>query len=89
MEELEGQIREADAALDEHVLPKSLTRFRTAWRWDGSDSVIMSRATDEEGNVQPTRDAIRADRSAGSFYHYNGIQAWKVSEAGEVTHVYA
>lgn len=78
----------AEAALDEHVLPKCLTRFRTAWRWDGSPSVIMSRAIDEQGNVQPTRAAIVAERAAGSFYHYNGIQAWQVGEDGEVRNVH-
>jgi sulfane dehydrogenase subunit SoxC len=79
----------ADAALDEHVLPKCLTRFRSAWHWDGSPSVIMSRATDEDGNIQPTRSEVLKGRANGAFYHYNGIQAWAVSESGEVTNVYA
>jgi sulfane dehydrogenase subunit SoxC len=79
----------ADAALDEHVLSKCLTRFRSAWRWDGGPAVIMSRATDEAGNVQPTRSAVLAGRANGAFYHYNGIQAWAVSEDGEVNNVYA
>jgi len=79
----------ADAALDEHVLPKCLTRFRSAWNWDGGPAVIMSRATDEAGNVQPTRTAVLNGRANGAFYHYNGIQAWAVSDAGEVSNVYA
>jgi sulfane dehydrogenase subunit SoxC len=79
----------ADAALDEHVLPKCLTRFRSAWNWNGGPAVIMSRATDEAGNVQPTRTQVLDGRANGAFYHYNGIQAWAVSEAGEVTNVYA
>ena len=78
-----------DAALDDTVLSKNLTGFRSAWRWSGSPSTIMSRATDDQGHVQPTRDSIIADRSVGNFYHYNGIQAWHINEAGEVTHVYA
>jgi sulfane dehydrogenase subunit SoxC len=78
----------ADAALDEHVMPKCLTRFRSAWRWDGSASVILSRATDEHGNVQPTRDAVLSNRAPGAGYHYNGIQAWNIAEGGEVTNVY-
>ncbi len=49
----------------------------------------MSRATDEAGNVQPTRTQVLDGRAAGQFYHYNGIQAWAVSGAGEVTNVYA
>jgi len=78
----------ADAALDEHVLSKCLTRFRAAWRWNGGSSVLMSRATDESGSVQPTRDSILGERPAASFYHYNGIQAWRVADNGEVTNVY-
>ena len=79
----------ADAALDEHVLSKCLTRFRSAWNWDGGPAVIMSRATDETGNVQPTRAQVLEGRANGAFYHYNGIQAWAVSENGEVNNVYA
>jgi sulfane dehydrogenase subunit SoxC len=79
----------ADALLDEHVLPKCLTRFRIPWRWDGRQSVIMSRATDETGAVQPTRSSIIAERGTKFFYHYNGIHAWQVNETGEVSNVYA
>jgi len=78
-----------EAALDEHVLPMCLTRFRTAWRWDGGPAVLMSRATDSAGNVQPSRDAAMQSRAANSFYHYNGIQAWRVSDRGELHNVYA
>ena len=79
----------AAAVLDEHVLSKCLTRFRAAWLWDGGPAVIMSRATDEKGNVQPTRSKVMEGRANGAFYHYNGIQAWAVSESGEITNVYA
>lgn len=79
----------AEAALDAHRLPKCLTRFRSAWDWDGAPAIIMSRATDETGNVQPTRDTVLAGRASNSFYHYNGIQAWQIDEQGEVRNVYA
>jgi len=79
----------ADAALDEHVMSKCLTRFRSAWRWDGGPAVILSRATDEAGNIQPTRDVVLDGRANGAFYHYNGIQAWQVRSNGEVNNVYA
>lgn len=79
----------ADAALDAHVLPKSLTRFRSAWRWNGSPAVILSRATDESGAVQPTRQTVLEGRASNAFYHYNGIQAWQVSGEGELSNVYA
>ena len=48
----------------EPVLPKAVTRFRMPWRWDGSPSVLQSRAIDETGAVQPTRAALIAARGA-------------------------
>lgn len=79
----------ADADLDEHVLPKCLTRFRAAWNWQGQPAVLMSRATDEAGAVQPTRSAVLAGRASNAFYHYNGIQAWAVDETGALRNVHA
>jgi sulfane dehydrogenase subunit SoxC len=79
----------AEAALDEPVLPKALARFRMAWRWNGGPAVLMSRAVDETGAVQPTRDALLAERGASYRYHYHAIQSWAVSAAGEVSNVYA
>ena len=78
-----------DAHFDAHVLPRSLTRFRAAWRWNGAPAVLMSRATDEAGATQPTRTALLRDRAPGSFYHYNAVQAWRVSDKGELGNVYA
>jgi len=78
----------ADAALDEHVLPKSLTRFRSAWAWEGAPATLVSRATDELGNVQPTRASVLEGRAGNSFYHYNGLQAWQVNDNGELNNVY-
>jgi len=78
----------AEAALDGPVLPKALTRFRMPWRWDGSPSVLMSRAVDETGAVQPTRAALMTSRGAQFRYHYNAIQSWNVAQGGAVSNVY-
>jgi sulfane dehydrogenase subunit SoxC len=78
----------AVAALNEPVLPKALTRFRLAWQWDGRPSVLLSRATDETGDVQPTRSAWMAQYAPGQFYHFNGIQSWSVEADGTVKNVY-
>ena len=78
-----------EAALDGTVLPKAVTRFRMPWRWDGSPSVLQSRAIDETGAVQPSRPALMAARGAEFRYHYNAIQSWNVAAAGEVSNVYA
>ena len=79
----------AEAALSPPVLDKAVTRFRMAWRWDGSPSVIMSRALDGTGAVQPTRDALIAAKGSKFSYHYNGIQAWKIDAQGQVSNVHA
>src|SRR4029078_12435486 len=42
------------AKLQEPVLSKAHTRFRHLFNWTGSETAIMSRATDEKGNAQPT-----------------------------------
>ena len=73
------------AALQEPVLSKCLTRFRLPWRWDGSPALLLSRATDETGYVQPDREALVEARGLNSGYHYNGVQAWRVAADGTVT----
>ena len=78
----------APAALSAPVLRKALTRFRLAWRWDGKPAVLMSRALDESGTMQPSRDALLGKRGAAYRYHYHAVQSWAVSAAGEVRNVY-
>jgi sulfane dehydrogenase subunit SoxC len=77
------------AALQQPRLPLALTRFRLAWRFDGQDTLIASRAVDETGYVQPTRAALIAARGTNSIYHYNGIKVWNVRADGTVTNVEA
>jgi len=76
-----------NAALQEPRLPIALTRFRLPWRFDGQDARIASRAIDETGYVQPTRDALIAARGTNSVYHYNGIKFWHVRGDGTVPNV--
>jgi len=78
-----------EAALQTPVLSKALTRFRIPWTWDGGPAVLQSRATDETGYVQPTRDKLIAMRGSRTIYHCNAITIWAISEKGEVKHVYA
>ena len=73
------------ATLDEPVLPKCHTRFRFPWNWTGGESMLMSRATDETGYVQPTLEALIAVRGPATAYHFNHIRAWKVDGDGKVT----
>jgi sulfane dehydrogenase subunit SoxC len=78
----------APAAVSAPVLPKALTRFRMAWQWNGRPAVLVSRAIDDTGAVQPTRDALVAQRGIAHRYHYHALQSWGVSAAGEVRNVY-
>lgn len=75
----------SQAALQEPVLSKSLTRFRLPWQWQGQAAVIQSRATDETGYVQPTFPELLAVRGENAFYHNNAVQPWRIAESGEVT----
>src|SRR4029077_19938067 len=47
-----------DAKLQEPVLRFAHTRFRLGWTWDGEETVLQSRCTDERGEVQPTLEAF-------------------------------
>lgn len=76
------------AALTEPVLSKALTRFRLPWNWNGTAATLMSRATDDVGDVQPTRADWLAQYAPGQGYHFNGIQAWGIEADGMVKHVY-
>ncbi len=74
-----------EARLQEPVLRQAHTRFRHLWRWDGSETEIMSRATDDTGYVQPTRAALRAARGRRARrYHLNPITAWRIQPNGQV-----
>jgi sulfane dehydrogenase subunit SoxC len=87
-----------EAALQTPVLPKAFTRFRMPWRWNGAPAILQSRAWDEGGNFQPTREQFVALRGQTTkppavtdfpSQHFNAITSWAVSQRGEVNHVYA
>jgi len=77
------------AQLQDPVLDKALTRFRYPWQWHKMPTVIMSRASDEKGNVQPTRTQLLAEMGQNAYHHYNAIVALAVSGEGRVSHVYS
>jgi sulfane dehydrogenase subunit SoxC len=78
-----------EAALSAPVLAYALTRFRIPWKWNGAPAVLKSRAIDDAGGVQPTRDEFIARHGNNPIYHYHAIQAWRVEANGEVKNVYA
>jgi sulfane dehydrogenase subunit SoxC len=73
------------AVLQEPVFSKAHARFRHLFNWDGKDTVIMSRAIDESGYVQPSRAEWIAARGPGSGpYHRNPITGWRLKAGGDV-----
>jgi sulfane dehydrogenase subunit SoxC len=79
------------AELQEPVLPKAHTRFTYAWKWGGEETVLLSRSTDERGEVQPSLaevgkiwDVTVDDLRKLMVGHTNAIQPWKVAADGKI-----
>ena len=74
-----------DAELSPTTGVKAPVRFTYMWEWDGKEAVLLSRATDETGYVQPTRKELLKVRGIGTDFHFNQIVGWKVAGDGKVT----
>ena len=59
------------------------------WEWDGKPTKIVSRSTDEQGNIQPDRKSFIEKMGANALFHYNAQQTWSVDAAGRVRNVLA
>ena len=80
----DGGVAWHDAELVGQALPKAHVRFQFMWNWDGSEQLLLSRATDESGNVQVTRTEMIAARGAGTDYHFTQVVGWRVQGDGKV-----
>jgi sulfane dehydrogenase subunit SoxC len=79
------------------VLPKAHTRFTFDWAWDGQESVIQSRCTDEAGEVQPSLAELTKNWGMDAAdwkktplpraIHFNAIQPWKIARDGSISDV--
>ncbi|MCX4188333.1 sulfite dehydrogenase [Methylophaga sp. OBS4] len=76
------------ANLQQPVMDRAFTRFSLPWQWQGQYAVLQSRATDETGYVQPSREELTTKRGTDGFFHYNAIVSWEVTEQGDINHVY-
>ena len=83
-----------NAILQEPVHRYAHTRFRFNWDWDGRETVLLSRCTDEAGQVQPTLRQMSHAYGVGLDYwktttnlfnHINFIQPWKIGRDGSVS----
>jgi sulfane dehydrogenase subunit SoxC len=84
---LDGGRNWVTARIDGPGLPMALHRFYHEFDWDGSELFLQSRALDDKGHLQPTKDQLRAARGPNSIYHNNGIQTWHVAKDGVVENV--
>jgi sulfane dehydrogenase subunit SoxC len=69
------------------VLSKAQTRFQLDWTWDGKPTNIVSRSTDEKGNVQPDRKSFIDQIGTNALFHYNAQQTWGIDAGGRVSNV--
>jgi sulfane dehydrogenase subunit SoxC len=66
-------------------------RFTYPWNWDGNETEILSRCTDEIGQVQPTREQIAKYWNVPFERNYrvpgldNSVMPWKIAKDGSVT----
>jgi sulfane dehydrogenase subunit SoxC len=77
------------ARLNSPVLAKAQTRFELEWIWDGRPTKIVSRASDEKGNLQPDRDTFIRKTGTNALFHYNAQQPWAIDALGRVRNVLA
>ncbi|WPV02026.1 sulfite dehydrogenase [Mucilaginibacter sp. cycad4] len=74
-----------EARLQGPVLEKAHTYFRHLWQWNGSETEILSRVTDQTGYTQPTlKQLIDARGKDIGGYHMNPVTAWRVKRDGSV-----
>jgi sulfane dehydrogenase subunit SoxC len=84
-----------EAKIDGAVHSKAHTRFNYDWEWNGQEAMIMSRTTDETGDVQPSlaeltehwgmkmADWQKPERPRA--IHMNAIQPWKIARDGSIS----
>jgi sulfane dehydrogenase subunit SoxC len=65
----------------------ALTRFYLDIDWRGEEMFLQSRARDDSGYVQPSKEQLREVRGLNSIYHNNCIQTWYVNAEGVAENV--
>ena len=75
----------AEAQIMSPAHAKAQARFEYMWEWTGNEHLLMSRAVDETGYVQPSMAQLKAARGPGTDYHFNAIRGWRVARDGAVT----
>jgi sulfane dehydrogenase subunit SoxC len=81
-----------EAKLQTPVHTKAHARFTFDWAWDGGEAVLLSRCTDELGEVQPSREELYTHwgisgaeaTKPNRAIHFNAMQPWFVARDGSV-----
>lgn len=82
-----------DALLEGPVAKKAHTRFTIPWNWNGEETILHSRCTDDQGTIQPTMAEVAKlwgtdvefFRKSGLLVgDFNAIQPWKINRDGSV-----
>jgi sulfane dehydrogenase subunit SoxC len=91
----DGGRRWKDAQIQGTAYRMAHTRFTCQWNWDGKETELLSRCTDELGQVQPTRAQVAAfwklplDASFVPPGLDNTIQPWRIASDGSVHNAHA
>ena len=91
----DGGRRWMDAEIQGTAHRMAHTRFCFQWNWDGNETELLSRCTDELGQVQPTRAQVAqffnvpADPSYRVPGQDNSIQPWRIASDGSVHNGFA
>ena len=79
------------AKIDGPVHSKAHTRFNFDWEWNGQEAMLMSRCTDETGDVQLSQAELYRNLGITTLTkpsrttHFNAIQPWKVARDGSIS----
>jgi sulfane dehydrogenase subunit SoxC len=82
-----------NAQLQEPIFRKAHTRFQMAWKWNGQETVIQSRCTDEKGDIQPTVAELTKiwnvtpdywQTTTNNIHDFNAVQPWRVDREGNI-----
>jgi len=84
-----------EARLDGPVHTKAHTRFNFDWEWNGQEAMLLSRTTDETGDVQPSLAELTEhwgmkmsdwhEKDRPRAIHMNAIQPWKIARDGSIS----
>ena len=86
----DGGRRWMDAEIKGTAYRMAHTRFGLQWNWDGKETELLSRCTDELGQVQPARAQVaeffnaRAGSGVSVPGQDNSIQPWRIASDGSV-----